>query len=273
MCVQAFRNTWLVWLALAIGACSGETGPSEPAASAEGQSIAAIETADQTIVVFGASGKIGSLIVSEALDRGHNVIGVSRSPEKFTINHVSFSAVKGDVTSADSFKEVTHGADAVIISVHGSSEDNAPENTVHAKSASIAAEVLSNVDGAPYVLQIGGATTMFETKEAMLENLPFRAEEGTEIYGMLFGHLVALDSYRASDIDWTVLTPPRMIKGWSPTGLIDRTKIGSYRTSTTGIIMDKSGAPASIMVADLAAAAVDEIEKRQFIRQRFTVAN
>ncbi|MBT5559097.1 MAG: NAD(P)H-binding protein, partial [Proteobacteria bacterium] len=38
-----------------------------------------------TIVIYGASGKIGSKIVTEALDREHKVIGVSRNPESLDI--------------------------------------------------------------------------------------------------------------------------------------------------------------------------------------------
>ena len=48
------------------------------------------------LVVYGASGNFGSDIVTEALSRGHNVIGVSRSPENLTVDHPNFTAVKID---------------------------------------------------------------------------------------------------------------------------------------------------------------------------------
>jgi putative NADH-flavin reductase len=40
--------------------------------------------ADETlnIVVYGATGKVGSHVVREALDRGHRVTAVSRNPQK-----------------------------------------------------------------------------------------------------------------------------------------------------------------------------------------------
>lgn len=263
---QLLRNSWQVLLLLALAACSdtSTSTSTSPSASASDR---------KNIVVFGASGVIGGLIVTDALESGHNVIGISRSPERLTIDHPSFTALKGDITNLESFQEVTQGADAIIISVHGAGEDNAPENTVHARSAEMVIAALTGVEGAPYVLQIGGATTMFETKEGVLANAPMPAEEGTEWYALLLGHLVALNAYRDSDIDWTILTPPFVMNGWARNGVTDTSKLGTYRTSTTEIILDEAGAPADIMVADLAAAAVDEIENRHFVRQRFTVAN
>ncbi len=267
---QTVRHSWLVPLALALSACSGKSGS---VASAEEHAATVLVPERQTIVIYGASGRIGGLIVTEALDRGHSVIGVSRSPEKFAINHPSFSAVKGDVTSVESFREVTDGADAVIISVQESYKGKTPETTVQARAASTVVAALSGVENAPYVLHFGGATSMFETREAVLENVPARSPEGSENYAKFLGHLVALQTFRAADIDWTVLTPPFEIDGWSSRGVTNTTRTGKYRTSTTELITNWRGGYAEIYIADLAVAAVDEIENRQFVRQRFTVAN
>ena len=232
---------------------------------------AALAQGNQTIVVYGASGSIGGLIVDEALERGHAVIGVSRSPDRLTVEHPNFTPMQGDVTDVESFTAVTGGADAVVISVQGTPEgDFAPENSTHALAADTAAAALVSMEDAPYVLQIGGATTMLPTVEEMLANAPFPVSEGTPVYAMLIGHKVALDTYRASDIDWTVLTPPFSIMGWTPDGITDTQQRGEYRTSTTEFVTDADGNSA-ILVADLAAAAVDEVENRTFVRQRFTI--
>ena len=144
---------------------------------------------------------------------------------------------------------------------------------MQAIAASTAVAALTGLEDAPYVLHFGGATSMYETKEAMLENLEAPAPEGSENHAKFFGHLVALQTFRASDIDWTVLTPPFGIRGWSSRGVTDMTRTGSYRTSTTELITNEDGDHADILIVDLAVAAVDEIENRQFIRRRFTAAN
>ena len=233
---------------------------------------AAVQAQDsQSIVVYGASGSIGGLIVNEALERGHSVIGVSRSPDRLTVEHPNFTPVQGDVTDVESFTAVTSGADAVVISVQGTPEgDFAPEHSTHALAAGTAVAALDGMAGAPYVLQIGGATTMLPTVEDMLANAPFPVSESTPPYAILIGHKVALDTYRASDIDWTVLTPPFNIMGWTPDGISDTQQRGEYRTSTSEFVTDDEG-NIGIYVTDLAAAAVDEIENRAFLRQRFTV--
>jgi putative NADH-flavin reductase len=222
------------------------------------------------LVVYGASGAIGGVIVTEALSRGETVIGVSRDPAKLKFGDRNFTAVAGDVTDPASFQSVTRGADVVIISVAGSGKDNLPENSVSAQAATVATHVFAGKPRSPYVIQIGGATTMYETKEALLAHLPFPAAPGSEAYGMFLGHLVALQTYRASTIRCTVLTPPLDIDGYARGGKLVLKRTGKYRTSTTGFVQDASG-KSVVNIADLAVAAVDEAEQQRFVGKRFTV--
>lgn len=221
-----------------------------------------------TIVVFGASGNIGGMITQEALSRGHTVIGVSRNPNKFKIDNPNFRGEKGDVTDPESFRALAQQADSIVISVQGSGKGNAPELSTHAIAAKTAVAVLSEMENAPYVLQVGGATTLNESREAMVNNLPFPAKEGSAIWGMLFGHWEALQTYRASDIAWTVLTPPLNIMG--PERDSSAVRTGQYRTSTDTPVRDSEG-NSRVSRQDLAVAAVDELEKKDFSGRRFTV--
>jgi len=223
-----------------------------------------------TFVVYGATGNIGGIIVTEALSRGHTVIGVSRAPTKFKFDNKKFKAVAGDITDVASFKKITKGADAVIISVSGSSTDTDPKNSITAKAARIAVEAFTGVAKSPQVIQIGGATTLADSREAVEARLPPPAKPGTPMYASFMGHYEALEIYRASKIRWTVLTPPDAIQGWAMGKPPTPTRTGKYRTSTTGAVTDANGKSA-IDIADLAVAAVDEAEKHHFVGQRFTV--
>jgi len=111
----------------------------------------------ETIVIYGASGTLGSKIVTEALNRDHEVIGVSRNAGSMTLDHENFSTTSGDVTDVDSMVGIIADADVVIISVNGNGEGNRPENAIVNRAAQTfiaAAERLG--DDAPRVIQMGG---------------------------------------------------------------------------------------------------------------------
>jgi putative NADH-flavin reductase len=222
----------------------------------------------ERIVVYGATGAIGSLIAKEALSRGDTVIGVARDPSKLDIDDPHYKAVAGDVTDVDSFKQITQGADAVIISVLGNGRDNTPEDSVSARAAKVAVEAYTGVPHSPHVIQIGGAPTMYETRQDMLAHV--HLSPSNPMYNIILGHLLALQTYRASHIRWTVLTPPMNIQGWKMHSPPQPHRTGKYRVSTTGFVRDAQGHSA-INIADLAVAAVDEAEHPRFIGKRFTV--
>ncbi len=220
------------------------------------------------IVVYGATGAIGSLITQEALRRGDTVVGVARDPTKLKISDPHYTAVAGDVTNLDSFKSTTQGADAVIISVLERG-DYAPENSVSARAAKVAVRAYTGVTRSPHIIEIGAAPTMVnETQQAILAHV--HLPTGSPMYGIILGHLVALKTYRASHIRWTVLTPPMHIQGWTMGAPPQPHRTGKYRVSTTEPVSDAHGQSA-IDIADLAVAAVDEAEHPQFIGKRFTV--
>ena len=138
-----------------------------------------------------------------------------------------------------------------------------------ALAAKVAVEAYTGVPRSPHIIEIGAAPTMkYQTQQAILENVHLPA--GSPMYGIILGHLVALETYRASHIRWTVLTPPSHIQGWALGAPPQPHRTGKYRVSTTELVTDAQGQSA-IDVADLAVAAVDEAEHPQFVGKRFTV--
>lgn len=75
------------------------------------------------LVVFGASGPMGRLVVQQALQKGHLVCAVVRSPEKFDIKHEKLQVIKGDVFNSEALVPVLEGKDAVVscLGAHGTS--------------------------------------------------------------------------------------------------------------------------------------------------------
>ena len=64
------------------------------------------------IVLFGASGMIGSRALAEALARGHEVTAVVRDPAKVTTVHPHLAVVAGDVTDLAAVREYIDAARA-----------------------------------------------------------------------------------------------------------------------------------------------------------------
>lgn len=219
-----------------------------------------------TVVVYGASGAIGSKIVEEALDRGHSVIGVSRTPEKLEFEHDNFSAVQGDVSNLESMLEIIKEADSVVLSVRAAGPNNYPEETLNNRASKtfIAASRKLGEENAPRVIQMGGGSTLFTNGVLGLDARP--GEEGTRLHGLVWGHWLALQNYRATtSVKWTVI---------SPSGQYDRegARTGKYQTGWDEVITGENGERlGSISHRDMAVAVVDEIEDPKSIKRRMTV--
>ncbi|KAJ7394417.1 hypothetical protein OS493_000226 [Desmophyllum pertusum] len=69
------------------------------------------------LVVFGATGRTGKELVKQALEKGHHVTAVVRSPEKLNTQHDNLSLVKGDACDLESFAAALDGKDAVLSSL------------------------------------------------------------------------------------------------------------------------------------------------------------
>ena len=68
----------------------------------------------KNVVLIGASGFVGTAILSELLNRGNRVTAIVRNPEKVTIADSRLSVVKADVSDVEKITATCKGKDAVI---------------------------------------------------------------------------------------------------------------------------------------------------------------
>ena len=66
------------------------------------------------VVVFGATGSTGRLVVASALSAGHVVTAFVRDPKRISLAHPDLRIVKGDAMDPASVASAVQGADAVI---------------------------------------------------------------------------------------------------------------------------------------------------------------
>lgn len=218
------------------------------------------------IVVYGATGKVGSHVVQEALDRGYRVTAVSRHPEEIETQHVNLSVVKGDLLDEASIKKIVAGKDVVILSVRGVIGDSgSPESALQYIAAENLVDVLSAVgSNAPRLLHVGGSGTL-EVKRGVsyAATLPkMLLPKALEIE--ILGQMLALEFYRkVDDVNWTYVTPPKNFTNGPRTGIF---RIGGDRA------LEDDRGRTRVSRADFAVALIDEAERGRHPRQRISVA-
>lgn len=204
------------------------------------------------IAVYGATGNVGSRIVAEAAGRGHRVTALSRREPADTLP-ASVGWQHGDLADARAVATVAASHDAVVTANGPSRVPGEDPFTFAALIGSVADAVggtrLLVVGGAGSLLVAPGGPRLVDTPEFPEA---YRAES--------LASAEALAVLRASrpDLDWTYLSPAPEI------GPGERT--GSYRSA------DETLAGSFVSYDDFAVALVDELERGEHRRARFTVA-
>lgn len=205
------------------------------------------------IALCGGTGQAGSRILKELLGRGHTVTAIVRDPAKLP-PQPGLTAVKGDVNDEASIVEAARGTDA-LVSAYGPGPEH-PELLVPATKHLLAA---AKASGVPRLLFVGGAgalevapgVTLIASGHLPAEWLPIAQ-----------AHADALALAHSSDANWSSLAPSAYFEAGERTG--------KFRLSTDSLIMDDKQ-QSRISFEDFAIALVDELEKPNHERQRFTV--
>ncbi|HVQ44406.1 MAG TPA: NAD(P)H-binding protein [Candidatus Saccharimonadia bacterium] len=66
------------------------------------------------LLILGATGKVGRLVVAEALARGHDVTALVRNPAKVAQTHPHLTVITGNLKDPDVMRQALAGQDAVI---------------------------------------------------------------------------------------------------------------------------------------------------------------
>jgi len=199
------------------------------------------------LAIIGATGNIGSKILAEALQRGHDVTGIARHPEKLT-GHPRLTPKQGDIADPEALAHLLKGHDAVISSVHFSAFE--------------AGKLVGAVRkaGVKRYLAVGGAGSLEVRPGVALVDTPdfpemYKAEalKGRDYLNYL---------KEQDDLEWTFLSPSAVIAPGKRTGI--------FRLGENEVLFDRNG-NSNISQEDYAVAMLDEVETPRHIRQRFTV--
>jgi len=213
------------------------------------------------LVLFGAGGQVAQRIAHEALERGHEVIGVVRSAATVRSDNEHLRIVEGDATDPASIARFAKGADVVISALSPRpSPSGRPATSLPAAARALIAGATQA--GVRRLIVVGGAGSLEIAPGVRLVDAPYFPPEYKP---ESLDQVAALDVYRteASALDWTYISPAAEIGPGARTG--------NYRRSDDSLLMDSNG-KSFISYDDYAKAVVDEIEQPTHPRARMAVA-
>jgi putative NADH-flavin reductase len=205
------------------------------------------------VVLFGASGMIGSRILKELLHRGHTVTAVVRNPEK--IAAYGAFVVIGDILDPRGVAAAAKGAQAAI-----SAYAPPPGDEIMLSAATRSLLEGLTVAGVRRLIVVGGAGSLEVAPGVLLVDAPGFPPEYKAI---ALAHREVLPILQASSLDWTYLSPAAFIQPGERTG--------KFRLGGTQLLADEKS-ESRISAEDYAVALVDELENPQHLRRQFTVA-
>lgn len=200
------------------------------------------------IAIIGATGRVGTRLIDEALSRGHTVTAIARQADKLAARP-GLATANVDAADTKALAAALAGHDVAI-------------STVRFLQTS-AAQIVGAVKAAavPRLLVVGGAGSLFVAPGAQLVDTPQfpEAYKAEALAGRDF--LNALRN--ETTIDWTFLSPAALFE--------PGTRTGKFRVGEETLLSDASG-KSWISMEDYAIAMIDEVEKPAHSRQRYTVA-
>jgi uncharacterized protein len=205
------------------------------------------------VVLYGATGRAGSIILKELVDRGHTVTAVARTPAKVR-KLENVDVIQGDLSDPAKIAGIVRGADAVV-SAYGPPPDQTAE-IIGATDCLV--EGIERAGG-PRLIVVGGAGSLFVAPGVTVRESGHLPKEWMPIVD---AHIQVLKNLRQSDINWTYFSPAAFFEPGERTG--------KFRLGKDDLIADAQG-NSRISFEDYAVALVDELENPQHERQRFTI--
>ena len=205
------------------------------------------------IVIFGASGHIGRILVSQALNNGYNVTAFVRNPKSIVIKNKNLSIHVGDIGNYEQVADAIKGNE-VVISVLGNRT-----GSVVFKSTTVISEGLENIIRAMkqhkvkrllFITSFGLNKSMFLPQKIFIRT----------ILRNIFAQMPRQEkSISQSGFDYTIVRPAR---------LTDESSVGEYNAAEDLYI----GPFSHISRTAVADFLLKEIESKKFLHKTVTLS-
>ena len=157
------------------------------------------------IAIFGGTGQTGQVFLKQALEEGHELKVLARSPEKLP-EHERLQTVVGSVEELEKVKETIAGSEAVV-SFLGHTK-NSPENLLRTAMEHIV-RTMEAKQISRLVVMSGAAVEHEKDKPGVMDHV-IRFAMGTFAKKVLTDAQAAARVVADSGLDWTIVRAPRL---------------------------------------------------------------
>jgi uncharacterized protein YbjT (DUF2867 family) len=152
------------------------------------------------LVVLGATGGTGRLVVEQALANGHTVTALVRSPERLALRNPNLHVIAGQATDPSAVSRALDGADALI-------------STLGGNGSLISDSTRAIIDAAPKA----GVSRVVVLSSFLVERGRFdpvtRLLTGLAMGSMIKDKSAGEKALRDSDLDWTIVYASSLTDG------------------------------------------------------------
>ena len=177
------------------------------------------------VVIFGANGKTGILLVEQALANGHQVVAYIRRPESIRIDHPKLKIIIGNLNEPLKMKDAITGADACVSTLGGGSLTKHSFETMNGIKNIISIMEITKVHRFIYLSSLGAGESRFLIPQPLrfiLTKFFLRVP--------LADHNFNENNIVKSKLDWTLVRPGSLTNGQ----LTDDLKYGADKTKMKG---------------------------------------
>jgi putative NADH-flavin reductase len=201
------------------------------------------------IVVFGASGATGRLLVRQGLDRDHQVTAFVRDPAKLDVAHARLTVVQGDVGDAPAVARAVEGQEAVLSTLGVGRPLRHDPTVIRGVGHVVRAMESAGVRRLVYLSTVGVRESRADA------GLMIRLFAAGPIRQEVRDHEAKEDLVRASPLEWTIVRAPLLTNGSGK---------GVYRSGED--VAARSPLP-SLARADVADFMLRQLDDASFVRR------
>jgi len=162
------------------------------------------------IAILGSTGFVGKVLLEKALANGYQVITLVRDPEKLGDYKERVEYVSGDASQSDKLEKTVVGADVVVSTLPPIDNGKEPEKSAKVMEELVA--ILEKYSIKRFIHLVGAVHGGGTNENWTLGRRLLKMYLNIVCKPVLIAKQMEWEVLRKSDLDWTLVRPPRITK-------------------------------------------------------------